>query len=104
MKVIKTILIALAVSERPLLLGTSRSAGYIRMDDCKRGFGLHVSAPSSASFQVPLSDVLNEVIPQFDITNIQLTYPGLTFDSAVAQHRIGLFRFGRPDDRRLYFS
>jgi hypothetical protein len=48
------------------------------------GFGFNVSKPSSASFQVPLSDVLAGVIPQFDITNIQLFYPGLTFDSAVA--------------------
>jgi hypothetical protein len=29
-----------------------------------------------------LSDVLNGVIPQSDITDIQLFYPGLTFDSA----------------------
>jgi hypothetical protein len=48
------------------------------------GFGLHVSAPSSATFEVPLSDVLNGVIPQSDITDIQLFYPGLTFDSADA--------------------
>jgi len=47
------------------------------------GFGPHVSAPSSATFDVPLSDVLNGVIPQFDISNIQLTYPGLTFNSTV---------------------
>ena len=37
MKVIKTILIALAVSGVILFFGTSRSAGYIRMDDYKRG-------------------------------------------------------------------
>jgi hypothetical protein len=48
------------------------------------GFGPHVSAPSSATFEVPLSDVLNGVIPQSDITGIQLFYPGLTFDSAAA--------------------
>src|SRR5579863_6887893 len=48
------------------------------------GFGPHVSAPSSATFDVPLSDVLNGVIPQSDISNIQLAYPGLTFNSAVA--------------------
>ena len=47
------------------------------------GFGLHVSAPSSASFEAPLSDVLAGVIPQSDITNIELTYPGLSFNSAV---------------------
>jgi hypothetical protein len=48
------------------------------------GYGGNVSEPSSASFQAPLSDVLNGVIPQFDISNIQLAYPGLTFNSAVA--------------------
>ena len=31
------------------------------------GYGGNVSEPSSASFQAPLSDVLNGVIPQFDI-------------------------------------
>jgi hypothetical protein len=39
-------------------------------------------APSSATFEAPLSDVLNGVIPQSDNTDIQLFYPGLTFDSA----------------------
>jgi hypothetical protein len=48
------------------------------------GFGSHVDKPSLATFQVPLADVLAGVIPQFDITNIQLTYPGLTFDDAAA--------------------
>jgi hypothetical protein len=47
------------------------------------GFGSHVSAPSSATFEVPLSDVLAGEIPQFDISNIELTYPGLSFDSTV---------------------
>lgn len=46
-------------------------------------FGTNVSEPSSASFEVPLSDVLNGVIAQSDITDIQLTYPGLTFNSAL---------------------
>ena len=49
-----------------------------------QGFGPHLSQPSSATFQVPLSDVQNGVIPQFDITNIQFAYPGLTFDSTAA--------------------
>jgi hypothetical protein len=35
--------------------------------------------PSLATFQVPLSDVQAGVIPQFDVTNIQLAYPGLSF-------------------------
>jgi hypothetical protein len=47
------------------------------------GFGLHIGEPTTASFQVPLSDVLAGKISQFDITNIQLTYPGLTFNSVV---------------------
>jgi hypothetical protein len=47
------------------------------------GFGPHVSAPSSATFEAPLSDVLAGVIHQSDISNIELTYPGLSFDSAV---------------------
>ena len=47
------------------------------------GFGPHVDAPSSATFQVPLSDVLTGTIPFFDVSNIQLFYPGLTFDTAV---------------------
>ena len=49
-----------------------------------QGFGSHLSEPSSATFEVPLSDVMAGVIPQLDITNIDLAYPGLTFDSAVA--------------------
>jgi hypothetical protein len=47
------------------------------------GFGFQVHEPTSATFEVPLSDVVNGVIFQSDITDIQLTYPGLTFDSAV---------------------
>ena len=47
-----------------------------------QGFGPHVSQPSSATFQVPLNDVLNGVIAYPDITNIQFAYPGLTFNSA----------------------
>jgi hypothetical protein len=43
------------------------------------GYGLNLGQPSVATFQVPLSDVLAGVIPQFDVTNIQLAYPGLTF-------------------------
>lgn len=53
------------------------------------GFGQHVSAPSSATFQAPLSDVVAGAIPQFDISDIELTYPGLSFDSAVTSS-IGL--------------
>jgi PEP-CTERM motif len=48
------------------------------------GFGTHISEPTSATFEVPLSDVLSGVVNQGDITDIQLTYPGLTFDTALA--------------------
>ncbi|HEY1929941.1 MAG TPA: PEPxxWA-CTERM sorting domain-containing protein [Caulobacteraceae bacterium] len=47
------------------------------------GFGSHVDKPTSATFQVPLSDVLSGKISFSDISNIQLSYPGLTFDTAV---------------------
>jgi hypothetical protein len=47
------------------------------------GYGPHVSAPSSATFEVPLSDVIKGVITQLEISDIQLIYPGLTFNSAV---------------------
>jgi hypothetical protein len=84
-KVIKTILIALTVSGA-IFTSSAQAVPLVTYEwtTTSEGFGLHISAPSSATFQVPLSDVLNGVIPQFDITNIQLTYPGLTFDSAVA--------------------
>jgi len=54
-----------------------------------QGFGPHVSQPSSATFQVPLSDVQDGVIPQSDITNIQFAYPGLTFNNT-ATSSIGI--------------
>jgi hypothetical protein len=54
-----------------------------------QGFGPHLSQPSSATFQVPLSDVRDGVIPSSDITNIQFAYPGLTVDSA-ATSSIGI--------------
>jgi hypothetical protein len=43
------------------------------------GFGPTLGEPSLATFQVPLSDVHAGVIPQFDVTNIQMAYPGLSF-------------------------
>jgi hypothetical protein len=49
-----------------------------------QGFGPHLGQPSTATFQVPLADVQNGVIPQFDITNIQLAYPGLNLNFPVA--------------------
>ena len=38
-----------------------------------QGFGSHVSQPSSATFQAPLTDVQSGVIPFSDITNIQFS-------------------------------
>ena len=45
------------------------------------GFGSHVSQPTSATFQVPLSSVLAGKINYSDISNIQFAYPGLTFNA-----------------------
>ena len=60
------------------IFGTPAGAaphGYVYVDDHERGStGPHVSAPSSATFEAPLSDVLAGVIPQSDISNIELTY------------------------------
>jgi hypothetical protein len=52
------------------------------------GFGNHVASPT-ATFEVPLTSVLAGVINYSDITNIQMTYSGLTFD-AYTQSSIGL--------------
>lgn len=49
-----------------------------------QGFGLVVGQPSTASFQVALSAVQAGKINLSDITNIQLGYPGLTFDTFTA--------------------
>ena len=53
------------------------------------GYGSHVDAPSLATFEAPLSDVLSGEIPYADISDIQLFYPGLTFNEAVTSS-IGL--------------
>jgi hypothetical protein len=84
-KTIFKILMPLAVAA-PLFASAAQAAPLVTYTwtTTSQGFGPHVDQPSSATFQVPLSDVLAGVIPQFDITNIQLTYPGLTFDDAAA--------------------
>lgn len=46
-----------------------------------QGFGSHVDQPSLATFDVPLSDVLAGLIPMFDVTNIQVSYPGITLNT-----------------------
>jgi len=48
-----------------------------------QGYGPHVDQPTSATFDVPLGAVQSGTISFLDISNIQLSYPGLTFDSAV---------------------
>ena len=48
-----------------------------------QGFGVHTDQPSLATFEVPLSAVQSGKISYQDIFNIQLLYPGLTFDSSV---------------------
>jgi hypothetical protein len=83
-KTIGTILIALTISG-PIFALPAQADPVVTYSwtTTSKGVGSHVSAPSSATFDVPLSDVLNGIIPQFDISNIQLFYPGLTFNSAV---------------------
>jgi hypothetical protein len=78
------ILIALTISG-PILASPAQAVPLVTYSwtTTNEGFGSHVSEPSSASFEAPLSDVLNGVIPQSDISNILLVYPGLTFNSAV---------------------
>ena len=74
-----------ALTMSAALIGTAAEAAPVvtyTWTTTSEGFGDHVSAPSSATFEVPLSDVLAGVIPQSDISNIELTYPGLSFDSA----------------------
>lgn len=79
------IFIALMVSA-PISASPAQAAPLVTYSwtTTSEGYGLNVFEPSSASFEVPLSDVLNGVIPQLDISNIQLVYPGLTFNSAAA--------------------
>ncbi len=49
-----------------------------------QGFGTNVGQPTSASFQVALAAVQTGRINVGDITNIQLAYPGLTFNAFTA--------------------
>jgi hypothetical protein len=84
-KMVGGILIALTISG-PIFALPAQADSLVTYTwtTTSEGYGSHVSEPTSASFEVPLSDVLNGVILQSDISNIQLTYPGLTFNSAVA--------------------
>jgi hypothetical protein len=85
-------LFGLTISAPLLFSGLAHAAGPMvtyTWTTTSEGFGTHVSAPTSATFEVPLSDVLSGVIDQGDITDIQLTYPGLTFDTS-APSSVGL--------------
>jgi len=91
----KSVFFAAAVVAAPMLAAAPAQAVPLvtyTWTTTSQGFGPHLSQPTSASFQAPLSDVLAGEILQFDISNIQLAYPGLTFDSYVASS-IG-FDFG----------
>jgi hypothetical protein len=48
-----------------------------------QGNGPHVDQPTSATFDAPLSVVQSGKISYFDISNIQLFYPGLSFDTSI---------------------
>jgi hypothetical protein len=47
-----------------------------------QGYGPHVGQPTSATFDASLSAVQSGKITPFDISNIQLFYPGLSFDNS----------------------
>jgi hypothetical protein len=68
----------------PILASQAQADPLVTYDwtTTSQGFGPHLGQPSSATFQVPLSDVLTGVIPFSAITNIQFAYPGLTFNNA----------------------
>lgn len=47
----------------------------------KQGYGSHVGQPSSASFDVAASVIQTGKIGYSDIYNVQMAYPGLSFDN-----------------------
>jgi hypothetical protein len=65
----------------PVFAATAHAAPLVTYSwtTTSEGFGQTLGEPSLATFQVPLSDVQAGVIPQFDVTNIQMAYPGLSF-------------------------
>jgi hypothetical protein len=84
------ILIALIIS-CPIFASPARAVPLVTYSwtTTSQGFGPHVDQPTSATFQVPLSDVLAGVVPQFDISNIQLTYPGLSLGAGALASSLG---------------
>ncbi len=83
------ILVALAVAPFTAMSAQAAPLVTYTWTTTSEGFGPIVGEPSSATFQVPLSEVQSGVIHQFAITNIQLAYPGLSFAGA-APSSIGL--------------
>jgi len=77
----KKLLLAALVALAPV--GAAQAGDFVTYTwtTTSQGFGSHVDQPTSASFEVPLSSVLAGKILYSDITNIQLTYPGLTLTS-----------------------
>jgi len=82
----KSLLIGLAALAAPAFGAPSAQAADLvtyTWTTTSEGFGSHVDEPTAASFQVALSAVQAGSFSFFDISNIQLTYPGLTFDNFV---------------------
>jgi hypothetical protein len=79
----KKIILAAVACTAPVYAAQAQQVTY-SWTTTSTGFGTHVSQPTAASFEVPLSAVLSGQINYSDISNIQLTYPGLTFDSFTA--------------------
>jgi hypothetical protein len=82
----KSAVIALAaLAASALAAGAAQAAQFVTYTwtTTSQGVGLHLGQPTTASFQVDLSKVQTGSFSQFDITNIQLTYPGLTFNTNV---------------------
>jgi hypothetical protein len=79
-KTIGTILTALTIAG-PIFVSAAQADPMVTYTwtTTSEGYGLNLGQPSSATFEVPLSDVQAGIIPQFDVTNIQLAYPGLSF-------------------------
>ena len=81
-KTIGKIMIALTISG-PMIASPALAVPMVTYSwtTTSQGFGPHVDQPSLATFQAPLSDVLAGKIPMFDVSNIQVSYPGLTFNT-----------------------
>ena len=85
------ILIALTISA-PIFASAAQASTYVTYSwtTTSEGFGPHVDAPSSATFQVLLSAVQTGTITAIDITNIQFAYLGLSLNAGAVASSIGL--------------